>query len=99
MKDKDSILNMVRLPGRLTTSETAATLGFQPEHVPVLASEGLLKPLGKPAANGPKHYAAKDILGKADDVKWLSDATRILSAHWAKKNRANKPEQANPVMN
>ena len=36
----------------------------------------------------------------AQDVKWLSDATRILSAHWAKKNRgANKPEEGNPTLN
>jgi hypothetical protein len=66
-----AFLNLRRLPASLDIHQVAALLGRHPDHVPMLVKGGLLKPLGNPAANAVKQFAAKDILEKADDVKWL----------------------------
>jgi hypothetical protein len=81
-----SLLNCHRLPGRLNTSEVAVLLGFQEHDVPVLIAAKLLTPLGKPAPNAPKYFAAVDILSATQDRDWLSQATRLLSRYWSEKN-------------
>jgi hypothetical protein len=70
----------------LNTSEVAVLLGFQEHDVPVLIAAKLLTPLGKPAPNAPKYFAAVDILSAAQDRDWLSQATRLLSRYWSEKN-------------
>ena len=47
----------------------------------------LLIPLGKPAKNSPKYFAAVDIVARAEDGTWLSEATKALAKYWLRKNR------------
>ena len=81
-----ALLNCVRLPGRLTTGESAVVLGVQEHDIPQLVAAKLLKPLGEPAPNAPKYFAATEIVNAAGDRAWLSRATRALAIHWKTKN-------------
>jgi hypothetical protein len=81
-----SILNCRRLPGRLNSTETAILLGVQEHDVPVLISARLLNPLGKPAPNAPKYFAAIEIEEFTQDRERLSAATKALAKHWSQKN-------------
>src|SRR5467141_2261760 len=82
-----ALLNCRRLPGRLNTSETALLLGFQEHDIAPLVAAKLLVPLGKPAPNAPKYFAATDIADRASDSEWLSCATKELAKHWLRKNQ------------
>jgi hypothetical protein len=84
--DLKAILNLARLPARLNTAQTAACLGFKPEHIAVLAARGFLKPLGRPIPSSDKYYARAAVLEHGDDEEWLSRATAALSQHWQDKN-------------
>ena len=86
LQDAMALLNCHRLPGRLNTTEAAVLLGFHEHDIPVLIAAKLLTPLGKPAPNAPKYFAAVDILNAAQDREWLSHATRLLSRYWSEKN-------------
>jgi len=90
-----AFLNLRRLPAAL------ALLGRRPDHVPILVKAGLLKPLGDPAPNAVKQFAATEIEERAKDVKWLGNVQRHLSAHWANRNgkRGKPPEESgeNPL--
>src|SRR5437660_10539765 len=85
-QEKFALLNCRRLPGRLNTSETALLLGFQDHDIAPLVAAKLLVPLGKPATNSPKYFAALDVLASAENRRWLSDASRAITKHWSKKN-------------
>jgi hypothetical protein len=85
-QDKFSLFNCRRLPARLNTSETALLLGVHDHDIALLVAAKLLIPLGKPAQNAPKYFAAVDVLTRADDREWLSDATKALARHWHAKN-------------
>jgi len=84
-------LNLIRLPARLDASQTALLLGFQPHDIPILVSAGLLKPLGRPAANSIRYFASVDIDRLREDRDWLDKATRTISRHWQEKNGTLKP--------
>jgi hypothetical protein len=84
--DRLTILNSRRLPARLDTSETASLLGFQEHDIAVLVATKLLTPLGKPAPNAPKYFAALDVTAAAEDREWLARATRIIAKRWREKN-------------
>src|ERR1043165_5163632 len=71
-QEKFALLNCRRLPGRLNTSEAALLLGFQEHDIALLMAAKLLVPLGKPAPNAPKYFAAVEIAERASDAKWLS---------------------------
>jgi hypothetical protein len=86
-QEKCALLNCRRLPGRLNTSEAAVLLGFQEHDIALLVAAKLLVPLGKPAPNAPKYFAAIDIAERASDSEWLSSATKQLSKHWLRKNQ------------
>ncbi len=75
-----------RLTGRIDTAKVAAILGFQEHDVPVLVLHGLLKPLGKPAPNARKYFAATEIYELAEDRDWLNKASRVLYQHRQTKN-------------
>lgn len=81
-----AFLNCRRLPGRLNTTEAAALLGFHEHDIAPLVAARMLTPLGKPAANAPKHFASVDLLTRAESAIWLSDATKALAKHWMNKN-------------
>jgi hypothetical protein len=85
-QEKFALLNSLRLPGRLNTSETALLLGFQEHDIAVLIAANLLVPLGKPSANSPKYFGAVEIEARAGDLKWLGEATKTLARHWRRKN-------------
>jgi hypothetical protein len=98
--DLKAILNLGRLPARLSTPLTAACLGFKVHDIPVLAARGFLKPLGQPVPNSDKYYARSRVLELADDEEWLSQATAELSQHWQDKNARKAKKQnghAQPV--
>src|SRR6266496_3369949 len=77
-QEKFALLNCRRLPGRLNTSDTALLLGFQEHDIAPLVSAKLLVPLGNPASNAPKYFAAAVIAERAADSEWLSRATKAL---------------------
>jgi hypothetical protein len=85
-QDKFALLNCRRLPARLNTSETALLLGLPDHDIATLVAAKLLLPLGKPAQNAPKYFAAIDVTARAEDREWLSNATKALARHWQAKN-------------
>jgi hypothetical protein len=85
--EKIALLNCRRLPGRLNTSETALLLGVQEHDIPVLVAARLIQPLGKPAPNAPKYFAAVEVAANAENPQWLAEATKALARHWLRKNR------------
>ena len=89
-----TLMNCRRLPARLSTGETAAILGFQEHDIAPLIAAKLLIPLGKPAPNAPKYFAAVDILSSAENRVWLSQATQALAKYWQRKNEKNKTTHA-----
>jgi hypothetical protein len=86
-QEKFALLNCRRLPARVNTSEAALLLGFQEHDIALLIAAKLLVPLGKPAPNSPKHFAAVEIVAHAADSEWLSKATKVLAKHWQRKNQ------------
>ena len=70
------------LPGRLSAPETAKLLGFAEHDIPILMATKKLTPLGDPAPNAPKWFAAIEIVRFAADKEWLSKATKEVSKYW-----------------
>lgn len=85
--DSFSLLNCRRLPARLNSTEVAVLLGVQDHDVPVLIGAKLLAPLGKPATNAPKYFAAVEIVERAQNSEWLTEATKVLAKYWRRKNQ------------
>jgi len=85
--EQTTLLSLPRLPGRLTTEQTAWLLGFDVGAIPILVAAKLLKPLGRPAANGQKFYAACEIEKLRSDSEWLAKASDALVRYWNKKNQ------------
>ena len=78
MSDK-SALFLPRLPARLDVNQVAEILGFLRHEIPVLMNVGLLRPLGRPAANGHKFFCTAEILELSQNREWLSKATSAIS--------------------
>ncbi len=85
-----ALLNCLRVPARLNTTETAVLLGFQEHDIAPLVVAKLLTPLGKPAPNAPKYFASVDVLECAQNRGWLEQATKVLARHWRRKNDAKR---------
>ena len=96
MQEAFALLNCHRLPARLNTSEVAVLLGFQEHDIAPLVAAKLLTPLGKPASNAPKYFAAIEILACAENRDWLAHATRAIAKHWSAKNRSRTAELGFP---
>jgi hypothetical protein len=92
---RKEILSLPALPGRLDRAETAWRLGFEPNHITVLVSLGLLKPLGHPAASTMKYFASVEIEALRNDPKWLAKASDALRYKWKLKNDAAKKRAGN----
>ena len=86
MHDRQSILNMHRLPARLTVLEVALLLGFQEHDIAILIKAKLLKCLGTPAHNAPKYFSATEVENLSRNVDWLNKATKTISKNWRQKN-------------
>jgi hypothetical protein len=82
------VLNLRRLPARLTVQQTAALLNCGEHDVPVLVSNGLLKPLGHPPANAVKYFAPTDVLELAGDNERMAQICDTIYEHWRAKNAA-----------
>ena len=73
------------LPARLDVVAAAKLLGFAEHDIQILMSSGKLKPLGDPAPNAPKWFAAVEMVRLAGDTDWLHKATRDVSKYWRHK--------------
>jgi len=85
-QDKKDLLNLRRLPARLTAEEAALVLGCRAYDVPVLEHLGLLKPLAPSEKNHVRHYAAVEVEALARDPKSLSKAEQLWRKRWRDRN-------------
>jgi hypothetical protein len=85
--EQHQLLTLSVLPARLSAEQAAQLLGFQAHELTVLIAVGLLRPLGRPAANAPKFFATVELEGVRRDAKWLSKATDAVQNRWWRKNR------------
>ena len=90
------LLSLYRLPARLDAAHTAALLGFQPHDISVLVRLGLLRPLGRPAPNSVRYFAAVEIDRLREDRDWLDKATRAVGRKWQEKNRTAGASREQP---
>jgi len=91
--DCKSFLSLITLPARLSRTQAADYLGFEPDHITLLIKAGLLKPLGRPKPNSDKYFAAVKLAELRQDEQWLSRATMFISQHWKDKNARKSQEQ------
>ncbi len=84
------------LPARLDVGATARLLGFAEHDIPLLIATGKLEPLGDPAPNAPKWFAAVEILRLATDRDWLHKATKELSKYWRLKRERRQQSPPEP---
>ena len=84
--EREKFLNLKNAPARLSAEETAWYLGFSPHDIPILVSNGLLKPLGHPRDNAVRFFAFVTLQELRTDPKWLARATDTMIEHWRDKN-------------
>jgi hypothetical protein len=82
------------LPARLDVVETAKLLGFVEHDIQILMASGKLTPLGDPAPNAPKWFAAMEIIRLAADNDWLNKATKEVSKYWRRKRERQQSPTA-----
>ena len=83
------------LPARLDAMATSKLLGFGEHDIQILMAARKLVPLGDPAPNAPKWFAAIEIIRLATDKDWLTKATKEISKHWKhKRERRRDPRRA-----
>ena len=70
------------LPARIDVTQTAKLLGFAEHDIPVLMAARKLIPLGDPAPNAPKWFAAIEVIQLATDKEWLHKASKEVSKYW-----------------
>src|SRR5881392_2601671 len=68
-------------PACISVEEVSKILGWPLYFFPVLVRTGHLKPLGKPAQNSRKWFAAVEIERLSRDLAWLDKAVRIVERH------------------
>lgn len=76
----------------MNVDQTAELLGFTaPDLTIIMSDSGVgLKPLGSPALNAPKYFAAVDVLNLAGDPKRLGRATETVRKHHLRKRSRRK---------
>ena len=78
--------------GQREACRAAKLLGFAQHDIQILMGAGKLQPLGDPAANAPKWFAAVEVIRLAADREWLNKATREVSKYWRyKRERRRSP--------
>jgi hypothetical protein len=72
--------DITRFRARLTHEEAARTLSMSEEELAILVNtKGTrIRPLGNPAQNAPKYFAACTVYELAQDVEWLNIATELI---------------------
>jgi hypothetical protein len=88
--EQHQLLTLSMLPARLSAEQAGQFLGFQAHELTILMAAGLLRPLGRPAANSPKYFAAVELEQLRRDAKWLSRATDAVQHRWRQKNRTER---------
>jgi len=78
------------LPARLDVAATAKLLGFAEHDIQILMAVGKLTPLGDPAPNAPKWFAAVEMIRLAVDQDWLHKATKEISKYWRNKRERHQ---------
>ena len=73
-------------PARLSATQTAWFLGFEPHEISILLATGLLKPLGHPPRNGTKFFATETLEQLRRDEKWLARASDAICNYWRERN-------------
>ena len=63
----------------------AKLLGFAESDIQILMAVDKLTPLGDPAPNAPKWFAAVEMIRLAADQDWLHKATKEISKYWQHK--------------
>src|SRR5579864_5138981 len=79
------------LPARLDAVATAKLLGFAEHDIQILMAVGKLTPLGDPAPNAPKWFAAVEVVRLAADRDWLHKASKEVSQYWRHKRNRRHP--------
>ena len=87
---KKEFLSLAMPPARLGINETAWLMGFNEHDIPVLVSNGLLKPLGRPSSTGSKYFATVELQTLRNDTRWLAKASDAIVNHWRSKNLGRK---------
>jgi hypothetical protein len=82
------------LPARLDVVATAKLLGFAEHDIQILIAMGKLTPLGDPAPNAPKWFAAIEIIRLAADQDWLHKATKEVSKYWRHKRECRQTPES-----
>ena len=99
--DREKFLSLKTAPARLNVQETAWCLVFSQHEIPILVSKGLLKPLGHPAQNAVKYFAATTVeaMERKKDADrapgWCTHELEIAGSFGTRGNREIKP-LANP---
>lgn len=78
------------LPTRVDVAQTSRLLGFTESDMQILIAVGKLTPLGDPAPNAPKWFAAVQMIRLATDQDWLHKATKEVAKHWRIKRERQK---------
>ena len=97
--ERKEFLNLLSLPGRISATEAAWKLGFETDHITILTSAGMLKPLGHPPSGAMKFFAAVDIEQKRNDAKWLNKASEVIRLKWKDKNERAAKCRAHKLVN
>ena len=97
--ERREFLNLASPPGRITATEAAWKLGFETDHITLLISAGLLKPLGHPPAGSMKFFAVTEIEQKRNDAKWLHKASEVIRLKWKDKNERQAKSRARKTLN
>lgn len=84
------LLTVRRLPARVNAEQAAQLLGFGNHDIVVLMNLKLLKPLGNPAQQAVKWFAAAEIEKNAKDDSWLSRATKAVYQYWSSQNQRHQ---------
>lgn len=87
MSDKQTFLNLSRLPARLTYVEAGWYLGATEQEIAIAVANKVLIPLGSPVQNARKFLALVDVERVAADRSLLNAMTKLVTNHWKKRNK------------
>jgi hypothetical protein len=96
--DLERFLNLRHLPASISAEQAAGYLGISPHEIPILVAKGLIKPLGHPAPNGPKHFLTATLKDLDRDEKWHGKVRDALQEYWRHKNarKQDAPDKRQP---
>lgn len=91
------LLSLRQLPARLSAEEAGWVLGCTRDEITILVAKKMLKPLGNPAINGRKYFAAAEVRTLADTGAWLDKATKVIANYWKFRNHGKPNSQGNTL--